>query len=420
MASFRFENALDAQQLALLQSLGQAAEERGAKLWAVGGVVRDAIIGTPAHDIDLTSEAPADELGQVLVSALGGTAGPMTPFATVKLTIQGHHFDLATTRTETYPKPATLPIVTPSTLNEDLKRRDFAINAMAASLAPTEFGDVIDPYDGRADIDAHQVRVLHDCSFQDDPTRAFRAVRYAARLGFRIEVRTARWLRRDASLIQRLSGTRIRHEIERMLDEPRGATALLESLRHGLLGQIHPALGTSAIQRALRSAVRANLTGLELLAALMYPLSTSDVTTLADRLSLPKQHATLSRSTVRIREAESQLNGVPPSSVDIIVGNASTAALTSVAAVSPSLKVRASLRRYIRRSGLVVRHLDGDALARIGVPPGTMTGQALQALRKAELDNKIRTPQGAMLFVKRWLNPTPKDRKAEDRTAQER
>jgi tRNA nucleotidyltransferase (CCA-adding enzyme) len=286
---------------------------------------------------------------------------------------------------------------------------------MATSIAPTDFGDVIDPHGGRADIAAHQVRVLHDRSFQDDPTRGFRAARYASRLGFRIELRTARWLRRDSFLIQRLSGTRIRHEIERMLDEPRGAIALLESHRHGLLGQIHPALGSSAVERALRSAVRANLTGLELLATLMYPLSTGDTTVLLNRLSLPKQHSALARATIRIREAEAHLNGVPPSSVDIIVGHAPTPALASVAAVSPSPKVRASLRRYIRRSGLVVRHLDGDALAHIGVPLGAMTGQALQALREAELDNKVRTPQGAMLFVKRWLRPASEDRKAQER-----
>jgi tRNA nucleotidyltransferase (CCA-adding enzyme) len=407
MASFQFENALDAQQLTLLQALGQAADASGVKLWAVGGIVRDSIIGIPAHDIDITSEAPASELAQVLVSVLGGAASPMTPFATVKLIIQGHHFDLATTRTETYSQPATLPIVTPSTLNEDLKRRDFTINAMAASLAPADFGDVIDPYGGRIDIAPHQVSVLHERSFQDDPTRGFRAVRYASRLRFHIELRTARWLRRDSFLIQQLSGPRIRHEIERMLEEPRGAAALLESHRYGLLGEIHPALGTSAVERALRSAVRANLTGLELLATLMYPLSMGEVTVLVNRLSLSKQHANLARSVVRIREAESQMDGVPPSSIDMIVGHTPAAALASVAAVSPSSNVRASLRRYVRRSGLVIRHLNGDTLAHFGVPPGIVTGQVLQALRQAELDNKVRTPQGALLFVKRWLNSAP-------------
>ena len=403
MPSLRFANALDAQQLALLQALGQAAHAYGSKLWAVGGIVRDALLGVPVLDIDLTSETPADELGRALTAALGGSVGPITPFATVKLTISGQHFDLATTRTETYRQPGALPTVTLNTLGEDLRRRDFTINAMAASLAPADFGDVTDPHGGQTDLNAGLVRALHDRSFQDDPTRTFRAVRYAVRLGFLVERSTTRWMRRDAPFIDRLSGTRLRHEIERMLTEPRGAAALAESHRRGLLGQIHPAFRTNAIGRALRAATQRNLSGLELLAALMYPLSASDVPALADRMSLTKHQATLAQATVQVREAEPQLSGAAPSAVDLIAGNAPNTALSAVAAVSPSAPVRASLRRYIRRSSLVIRHLDGQALARIGVPPGPPTGQALQALREAELDGTVRSQQGASRFIQRWL-----------------
>jgi tRNA nucleotidyltransferase (CCA-adding enzyme) len=403
MPSVRFEHALDAQQLAWLQALGQAADAHGAKLWAVGGIVRDSLLGRPVLDIDLTSETPADELGHAPVSTLGGSVSPITPFMTVKLTIDGHRFDLATTRTETYPHPATLPIVTPSTLSEDLKRRDFTINAMAASLAPADFGDMTDPHGGQADLDARLIRALHQRSFRDDPTRAFRAVRYAVRLGFRIDRRTAGWMRHDAPLIESLSGTRIRHEIERMLDEPRGATALLETHRRGLLAQIHPALGASVVTLALRSAARANLTGLELLAALMYPLSTSDVLALTRRLSLSNQQAAVAEATARAHGVESQLSGAPPSVVDRTIGNAPAATLTAIASVSADSAVRASVRRYTRRAAHVQRHLDGKALAHLGVPSGPRIGEALAALRSAELDNLVRTRRGATHFIKQWL-----------------
>ena len=186
MPSIRFENALDAQQLTLLKALGRAAAISGTKLWAVGGVVRDALLGLPVFDIDLTSETPADQLGRTLSSTLGGSVSPITPFATVKLTIDSHHFDLATTRTETYPTPGTLPVVSLSSLDDDLQRRDFSVNAMAASLAPGDFGELLDPHGGRADLNAKTIRALHLRSFQDDPTRAFRAVRYATRLGFQL------------------------------------------------------------------------------------------------------------------------------------------------------------------------------------------------------------------------------------------
>ena len=406
MPSVRFENTVDPQQLALLQALGQAADAHGSTLWAVGGVVRDSLIGTPVLDIDLTSETPANELGQTLVSATGGSVSAITPFLTAKLTIDGHRFDLATTRTETYPQPATLPIVTPGTLAEDLKRRDFTINAMAASLAPSDFGDVTDPYGGQADLDARLVRALHQRSFQDDPTRAFRAVRYAVRLGFRIDRRTASWMRADGQLIERLTGTRIRHEIEHILREPRGAAALVDLHRRSLLAHLHPALGAPQVGTVLRAASRRGLCGLELLAALMYPLSTSEVEALARRLSLSNQQVTVAEATARAHEAESQLSGAPPSVVDRTIGNAPAATLTAIATLSANQAVRASVRRYIRRATLVQRHLDGKALAHLGVPPGHRIGEALAVLRGAELDNMVRTRRGATHFITNWLQET--------------
>jgi tRNA nucleotidyltransferase (CCA-adding enzyme) len=403
MPSIRFENALDAQQLTLLKALGRAAAISGTKLWAVGGVVRDALLGLPVFDIDLTSETPADQLGRTLSSTLGGSVSPITPFATVKLTIDSHHFDLATTRTETYPTPGTLPVVSLSSLDDDLQRRDFSVNAMAASLAPGDFGELLDPHGGRADLNAKTIRALHLRSFQDDPTRAFRAVRYATRLGFRIDPGTARWMRHDASLIERLSGTRARHEIERLLDEPRGAAALADAHRRGLLGHIHPALRANAIGRSLRAAAHSNLNRLELLGALMYPLSRSEVTVVASRLSLSRQQAILARTVVELREAEPQFSGAAPSIIDSLAGSAPTAAMATVAAVSPDPTVRASVRRYIRRSALVARHLDGDAIARIGVPSGPAIGEALKALRGAELDHIVRSERKATRFIQKWL-----------------
>lgn len=403
MLVLRFENALNAPQLKLIQSLGKVADAHGIKLWAVGGLVRDALLGVPVVDIDLTSEAPAQELGHALTSSLGGSISSVTPFGTVKLAIEGQILDLATMRTEVYPSPASLPLVASSTLTEDLKRRDFTINAMAISLAPSDFGAIVDPHDGRADLEAHLIRAMHVHSFQDDPTRAFRAVRYAVRLGFHIERHTARWMRHGAPLIERVSGTRIRREIERMIEDGRGSSAIASAYHHGLLAQIHPALGANAIRRTIGIAVRTNLQGLELLAALMYPLSTGEVATLITRLSLPKQEASLAEAAVRIREAESTLKGAAPSEVDLVVGKAPIAAITAASKVSLSPLVRASLRRYVRRTMLVIRHLDGETLSRIGVPTGPQTGQVLQALRGAELNNTVRSRQGAIHFVRHWL-----------------
>lgn len=409
MASLSFKNTLDTPQLTLLQSLGQAAYTHGTKLWAVGGLVRDVILGRPVLDIDLVSEAPADQLGRILISTLGGTVSSLTPFATVKMSIQGQHFDLATTRSETYKHSGTLPVITPSTLDTDLGRRDFTINALAASLDPADFGSIVDPYGGQADLDTGIIRILHPRSFQDDPTRIFRAVRYSVRLGFKIERITSGAIQSNHSLIKHLSGTRIRHEIERILGEPKGAATLLTSHHYGLLSPIHVAFRNHMLGSALRYAARRNLQGLELLAALMYPLSKSDVPVLAERLNLTRQQSVLAQMTVHTREAESQLSGAAPSVVELILGNPSLAtaapmaALSAIAAISPSTLVRRSLQNYIRRSKLAVRHLDAQALTRIGVPPGPPIGQAMRALHSAQLDRRVRSREGAIRFIRHWL-----------------
>jgi tRNA nucleotidyltransferase (CCA-adding enzyme) len=405
MPTVDLARALDAHQLALLHALGQAADAAGAKLYAVGGIVRDAVLGIPVADIDLASETPAGDLAPKLVAALGGQASAPTPFATAKLTIDGQAFDLATARTETYATPGTLPVVAASTIAQDLGRRDFTINAMAISLAPGDFGALLDPHGGRADLDARKIRALHPASFADDPTRAFRAVRYATRLGFRIDRRSTRWMRADASLIQQLSGTRIRHEIEHILGEPRAAAALAAAQRRGLLSHVHPAFDSSASARALRAATRSKLVGLELLAALMYPLST-DVPALARRLSLSAPQARIARFAVLVREAEAQLAKAPPSAVERITAGAPKEVLASIARISPNPGVRAALRLHARRTNNVVHHLDGHDLARLGVPNGPPTGQALEALRGAELDNTVRTRQSAERFIKKNASDT--------------
>ncbi|MEX2599647.1 MAG: hypothetical protein WD533_08335, partial [Dehalococcoidia bacterium] len=173
--------------LTLLTQLGAAASRHGVRLWLVGGAVRDALLGKHVLDIDLTSEMPAGELGPLLAKKAGGQVVSRSEFGTVKLRFGGRTLDLATARSERYTRPGALPTVSPGTMDADLARRDFSIHAMAASLAPEGFGELLDTQNGLEDLQRGSIRVLHECSFQDDATRMLRAVRYAVRLGFRLE-----------------------------------------------------------------------------------------------------------------------------------------------------------------------------------------------------------------------------------------
>lgn len=198
--------------------LAAVREAATAPVYLVGGAVRDLLLGRGRADIDLVVEGDAAELA----GRLGAAAVEHERFGTAKVRLDGHELDIAGARSETYPAPGALPVVTPAaSVERDLARRDFTINAMALPLAgPAE---LIDPHGGEADLAAGLLRVLHAGSFADDPTRALRAARYAARFGFALEPGTERLLR--AADLGTVSADRRRAELLRLAAEdtaPRG------------------------------------------------------------------------------------------------------------------------------------------------------------------------------------------------------
>jgi tRNA nucleotidyltransferase (CCA-adding enzyme) len=192
-----------------LNSVREAARE---PVYLVGGAVRDLLLGRPKGDLDLAVEG---EVG-ALADRLGAVTAEHERFGTVKADVDGHVVDLVGLRTETYPQPGALPVVSRAqSVEEDLARRDFTINAMAIPLQGEP--RLIDPYGGRRDLDEGLLRVLHDRSFVDDPTRAIRAARYASRFGFALEPHTEELLRRTD--LTTVSADRRRAELERLAAE---------------------------------------------------------------------------------------------------------------------------------------------------------------------------------------------------------
>ena len=191
-----------------LETVRQAAPD---EVYVVGGAVRDLLLGRPRADLDLVVVGDA----VALATRLGGAEIEHERFGTVKVAVEGHEVDLATARTETYPAPGALPVVTPAgSIEEDLGRRDFTINAMAVPLCEPH---LIDPHRGQGDLAEGLLRVLHPRSFEDDPTRALRAARYASRFGFALEPETEALLRRAD--LTTVSADRRRAELERLAAE---------------------------------------------------------------------------------------------------------------------------------------------------------------------------------------------------------
>src|SRR5918996_3238928 len=193
-----------------VDALREIAERVPAYL--VGGAVRDLLLGLEAGDLDVVIEGDPEALAQLPGFELERDA----LFLTGRLRLDDLHIDVARARAETYPRPGALPEVQPASITEDLARRDFTVNAMAFPLGGD--GELLDPHGGLDDLRSGLLRVLHDRSFIDDPTRALRAARYAARFGFELEPETERLLREaDVSTV---SDDRVQKELRRGAPAP--------------------------------------------------------------------------------------------------------------------------------------------------------------------------------------------------------
>jgi tRNA nucleotidyltransferase (CCA-adding enzyme) len=227
-----------------LRTVGVIAESLGMAAFAVGGFVRDLLLGTPTLDVDIVAEGDGTKLAQALAKQWGGTVTVHERFLTATLHWAMGRWDVATARKERYPQPAALPKVEPATIADDLWRRDFSVNAMAICLSPDRFGELIDPTGGYDDLQKGIIRILHDGSFVDDPTRIFRAVRYEQRFGFRMDAKTLRLLcqARDESWLTKLSRDRIKHELWRTLQERDPTKPFQRLWQLGILQVVAPEL----------------------------------------------------------------------------------------------------------------------------------------------------------------------------------
>lgn len=212
-----------------IELVREVAAEKQCRPYLVGGPVRDLLLARAVSDVDLTLEEEASTLARALAKRLGGRVRSFPQFMTYKVTAEGFpEIDIATARKERYRTPGALPTVAPGSLNDDLLRRDFTVNAIALDLTKAALHD---PTGGAKDIAEHVIRVLHDESFIDDPTRILRAIRFAIRLGFTIEPHTRALLDKaiQEGALDTISKERLWRELFLAFNEP-DAAAVVEAL----------------------------------------------------------------------------------------------------------------------------------------------------------------------------------------------
>jgi tRNA nucleotidyltransferase (CCA-adding enzyme) len=404
------ERQLPAELVNFMWLAGELAHTRGERIYLVGGVVRDLLWGQANLDLDLVVEGNAIELAQQLRKINQGKITTHPRFNTAKLQWDNWSVDLATARCETYDKPGALPSVTPSSIDNDLSRRDFTINAMAIHLNPGFYGRLVDPYGGRNDLKHKIIRVLHEKSFTDDATRIWRALRYEQRLDFHLERKTLNLLQRDISMLDTISSDRLRYEIECILQERYPEKVFRRAEELGVLAKLHSVLkGNGWLAEKFDQARR--LTSPQppeiglYLALLAYPLTGEEIERLISRLRLSKSLAQALRDTIAVKNKMRSLStpGLSPSVIYRLLDGYSSPAIVANSLATESPVASHNIRLFLNRLRYIETSLTGDDLIRMGIAPGPQIREILDQLHKARLDGKITTTQDEEELVRGWL-----------------
>lgn len=387
----------------LLRVAKATAEAERVELWAVGGAVRDLAVGIGVRDLDLAVAGDAGGLATAVAERTGGAATVEARFGTASVEAGGCRIDLAALRTERYARPGALPTVRlGASIEEDLARRDFSVNAVALGLAGARAGEVIDPFGGLGDLAARRLRVLHERSFIDDATRLWRGARYAARLALRPTAETARLIEEGGRWLAPISGQRLWVEFERTAEERR----VLETLR--LLdgwGVLRATCGefelSEASARALRPR-RGPMPPSVLLAVLLAPLPTTVRAAVVSRLRAPREAARAVEDSAALIEG----HATDLDSLDRLSGTGEpgrTAA--SWLDPGPQRALQGALRRWAQTRA----HLDAGELLELGVPRGPVLGATLRRLRRERYLGTLAGAAEARRVVRAWLAEEPAD-----------
>ncbi len=413
------KNRLPVPLFALLQQTGELAERRRVHVYAVGGFVRDLLLGIPNRDLDLVVEGNGIRFAKAVGQRYKAHVTPHERFGTAVVTFaDGHTFDVATARTESYDSPATLPTVRPSSFREDLRRRDFTINTLAIRLNAPHCGELLDLHNGRRDLKDKTIRVLHGLSFIDDPTRVFRAIRYEQRLGFQLDRNTAVLMTEAVKmgLVHRLSPSRFSAELLHVLSEREPVKTLSRLADFNLLQFIHPRLKWSPGLARLLNAVEQTIAwhaGLSL-GRLTSPWIIYGMA-LLDSLPQSAIQETLSRLTFPRRQAQSLLwvpqegarllrtlnRTTKPSDTFRVLRNLSDETLVFLKAKTRSDKVKQNISAQFTTYRRVKSILTGDDLKAMGLKPGLSYHTILNRILDARLNGEVETEADERRLVRR-------------------
>ena len=400
----------------LLRFSGEVAEELGFNAYLVGGSVRDLLRGEENLDLDIVIEGDGIAFARAFGEKLHAKVRTHQKFGTAQIFADRTKLDVATARTEYYESPASLPKVETSSIKKDLYRRDFTINTLAVKLNLRDFGLLIDFFGGQRDLREKSIRVLHNLSFVEDPTRAFRAIRFAERFGFKISKHTENLIKStiEMNLFSMLSGPRLYEELRLSFHETEPAKTLKKFSDYGLLKVIHPNLAfTEELEATLRSMQETlswfNLLFLEekpdkgifYLMSLLSGLKDADMKAAAERLSPPPRIRDIILRG--IPQARSILRRFPvndPVEVHKIFSNLELEIVLFLMALSKDRKIQKVISHYLTELRNIKTILTGDDLKGMGIQPGPVYSKILRKLLEEKLRGLVKTRENEEKFVR--------------------
>lgn len=407
----------------ILMVLGQIAQQEGYKVYAVGGFVRDLLLGLPNWDLDVAVENNAINFARKIALSTGGKLAAHEEIGTATLTLRdGFQIDFATARMEFYQFPAATPEVEQTTIKHDLYRRDFTINTLAFALNSDCFGEFLDFFGGYADLQAGRIRVLYNLSFVEDPTRILRAVRFVCRYGFHLEEETRIFLHRALAdnMLAKTPAARLGKEMRQMFMEP-NVPALLSMARElGVLQNLIPSLEwSSGLEAQIIAAARISQwneeQGIFPRGWLLYPLLLLK--------EIPREHWLTATDLLGLRGGKEQKlveqvisqlpvlgsllqkEGLSASAIYDLLNPLPTLALLALLAANPGeAGLRSRVLLYLEKLADMEIAIDGNDLLQLGVPPGPDIGRILKTVHRAKLEGQVLTKEEELALADRLRN----------------
>ncbi len=407
----------------ILQVIGEKADELGYGAYVVGGFVRDLFLYRTNEDLDIVIEGNGITFAKKYAKMVGARIHSYEKFGTAVIIFQdGFKIDVASARMEYYKFPAALPTVEMGSIKLDLFRRDFTINTLAIQLNPNRFGLLIDFFSAQKDIKEKSIRVLHNLSFVEDPTRVFRAIRFEQRFGFSIGKLTSGLIDNAVKMdfFKRLSGRRVFAELRQILEEENPLAAIKRLNEYDLLMVIHPSITLNNMLISLFKSVKKVLSWHDLLflgepymkwavyfLALTRHCDKETADEISMRIELSPRH-----KTIFCKERFEADRSILWMERDLPVKNSTIYKRLAVFRIELILymmaatkheTVKRSISNYFTRQRHIDTSVKGKDLKKMGIEPGPIYREILQAVLDAKLNGQLKTRNDELDFVKEYV-----------------